>query len=305
MDLQTILIGAAICLVAFLISQNKANERKCDRPKRDDMWKYDFNYVYNWSETFTLDCSRNAHKIRDASLFDGERGYEDLTENDIKFGGQATTCHTTAYAFVNYFCGEEFAYLDEEDKSIGLRIFDTYAMKKFVKWHPKGMQAVFRGGVGQMDSDGKSHVYVLQALPDQTFHWYQSFLEQYTLKTHMDLMRSRNMVKIPKKKMLKFLDDLEKLDGATEWTTELYDVYYKYFRVKIDDLGSMDSWFKDTKIGIHYTLECFADEKSKNLWLNDPLTPMYSLPLMGMYAEERDNFSEMYPVSSRSKSVSS
>jgi hypothetical protein len=96
---------------------------------------------------------------------------EELGKN-LKFGGQATTCHTTAYAAVNYFCG----YGGYDNSVAGFS--DPDQMLQFIKWHPKGTHAIFRGGVGT-SGDNRSHVYVLQALPDQTYQMYAHFLFLY------------------------------------------------------------------------------------------------------------------------------
>ena len=68
---------------------------------------------------------------------------------------------------MNYFCGS--GGFDSPNR---MGFSDPDQMLQFVEWHPKGIHAIFRGGVGASDSDGRNHVYVLQALPDQTYQMY-------------------------------------------------------------------------------------------------------------------------------------
>ena len=97
------------------------------------------------------------------------------------------------------------------------------------------------------DQDSLGHVWVLQRHKNNTYHWYQSFVKQYTLQQWMKKeekqIRKMKMKKnsntnglLSKQYLLQRLEKIRKIISSNTWDNKVNQAYFELFDVNMQHL---------------------------------------------------------------------
>jgi hypothetical protein len=149
-----------------------------------------------------------------------------------------TRCSTTSYALASYFCSGAVA-----DK---LTNTPRYTLLEFVQHlqevhvhqsssssdfpHPSVLCHFDIGVIGTGRSgDLLGHVFTIRALPNGRFHWYQSFISHYSLKTWL----SKDKYDLNLRMLSERLAHLADLEKTVVWNQIVENAYKALFDVSI------------------------------------------------------------------------
>eukprot|EP01084_Bolivina_argentea_P314624 544958_1 len=212
----------------------------CIRDNNALQWKNDWKQISE-SQNFVDRCSYNAEISHDDTHFKGDhRG--DLGKDPYFM--EHTRCATTSYALINYFCGSN--EIAENTKSTFYAVKHMIDNKQlnfegnikeivldyFIKTlndTKSSQQSIYRLYIDQhFDKDHLGHVWVIQTLPNNTYHWYQSFIGKYTL-THW--MKKKNNSFLNKRELLQRMELIRGIITTHRWSEKINNAYLRLFDV--------------------------------------------------------------------------
>ena len=177
--------------------------------------------------------------------FGGPNGhvFETMDLSDME-SYRGTRCSSTMSALTAYFCGANVA--ENMDVGLGAKakmpFFGVRSFSDFLSCrHEKGKanqgnhrRSVYRIGIGTQDSlAGYSHAFNIVAQPDGTYHWLQSFIGHYSLRTWMERTDAfgKPLGKLTLEQLQEKLTTLERLMDISEWTPTANQDYLDLFGV--------------------------------------------------------------------------
>jgi hypothetical protein len=185
--------------------------------------KHDFVEVYSRGEVVEQtgaigeDAWLAGHK---AEEFDMKRGRVGVTR-----------CSTSQYAIITYFCGQRMADTDGELfpwsvkawRGLVDRLSHT-ASESNGTWR----QPVFRVHVTQPSDESLGHTFAVHFLPDGRVQVYQSFIGHYSLQDYL-----QDHGPMDQQQFRRFLDNLQGLEEAQDWTSAVNQLYRDNFLVDL------------------------------------------------------------------------
>lgn len=185
--------------------------------------KHDFVEVYSRGEVVQQtgavgeDAWLASHK---AEVFDMRRGRVGVTR-----------CSTSQYAVITYFCGHTVADTDGELYWWGPQEWRTLVRAislKAIKSNGTRPQPVFRVHVTQPSDASLGHTFAVHFLPDGRVQVYQSFIGHYSLQDYL-----KDHGPMDEQQFGRFMDNLQALEEAEDWTPEVNKLYRDNFLVDL------------------------------------------------------------------------
>lgn len=172
--------------------------------------------------TFSADHDEHGEGV--VKTLDNSKGYD--------------RCHATVVTLEKYFCsGVREKHLQFADQDALEALSKMFTLSSSSVWRVN----IFQGDPNRFDPfrDSLGHVFCLHFHWNRTVDLYQSFIDQYNVKTHMDIQETRGLHPMNQEKFGKdVLSNLETLLDAEEWTLKANAAYLRLFHVDPNALAS-------------------------------------------------------------------
>ena len=289
---------AALCVAAcvlFMLVDSDSTGTRLARPKddladghipasdRSDHWAFllanRMNFVRDYTRHADKGSLLNLPSFNDFVESAGARtadvgGEERHAPEEIDLLGTAremaesvavTRCTATNYAITAYFCGSEAADNMDSGKwrpgtvfGGGLRAFEGLLDRQ------EAQRLVLRFGLGSGEAK-IDHVWMIIGEADGSFVWLQSYIDEYSLGTWMELANSTGVNPMSLSGLRRRVELLKILAQAKDgWDEEADDAYFELFNVRVNDRQERHNargaprWDKATWKGgdVHFNVAC-------------------------------------------------
>jgi len=195
--------------------------------------------------------------------------FERFAKPHLNKNGDNTRCWTTEYSIIHLLCGRKQAESLEYSSYDLIELLDRLHNLFTDGVFPS---LVFSMTLTQSDLSEVGHVWVVHSFPNGTYDWYQSFINQYTLKQWIDNPKFRDGKNSPLsyEALRNRLLMIKSIENAAHYE----DVYKNYsllfdYALSYESHGALsDHWstlykimnVKNTKIKFFSRLACILED---------------------------------------------